>query len=187
MLKDPNTGPIVRISPFELSINDSEFNANYFLKDRKLDKDPWYYGLGFTESLFTLLDKDKHRQRQGHLAPSFSGAGFQKFAGPIVERELARLLDVAEACSTTAQPIDMSVAFRKMGNEILRGFLLGKRGDPSAPADYMLDADVAYQPVFKTMTYVRHFPFLYRIHAIVPGWVYGKWLPLAKYQRVSGI
>ncbi|MCJ1355644.1 MAG: hypothetical protein MMC33_005636 [Icmadophila ericetorum] len=175
-------GPIVRISPFELSINDSEFNAGFFLHDRKLDKDPWYYGLGFTESLFTLLDKDKHRHRQSHLAPSFSGSQF-KNAEPTIERELKKLLSVFELEVRSSEGINLSVAFRKMGNEILRSFLMGERGDSTAPVDYMKDADVAYHPVFKTMTYVRHFPILYKLHALIPNWFYDRWLPLAKYQR----
>lgn len=154
-----------------------------FLHDRKLDKDPWYYGLGFTESLFTLLNKDKHRQRQSHLAPSFSGAQF-KNAEPIIEREVAKLLFVFEQNVKDSEGLNLSVAFRKMGNEILRSFLMGERGDSTAPVDYMKDADVAYHPVFKTMTYVRHFPILYKIHALIPNWFYDRWLPLAKYQRV---
>ena len=49
-------GPIVRINPNELSINDSHFNAKYFSNDKSLSKDPWYYGIGFTNSLVALTD-----------------------------------------------------------------------------------------------------------------------------------
>ena len=70
-----------------------------------------------------------------------------------------------------------------MSNEILRTFLLGEQGDASAPIDYMKGGDKSYHPIFKTMTYVRHFPILYRIHALVPSWFYTRCLPLAKYQR----
>jgi hypothetical protein len=102
-----------------------------------------------------------------------------------VQREVRKLCSALEVSSQKSEPINLSVAFRKMGNEVLRDFLMGERGTSSAPADYMHDADVAYHPVFKTMTYVRHFPILYRLHALTPNWVYSRWLPLAKYQRVS--
>jgi cytochrome P450 len=175
-------GPIVRISPYELSLNDSDFNLEYFLKDRHLEKDPWYYGLGFTESLFTLRDREKHRERQAHLSSHFSGSHFATSA-PIISQELKALRGAFVDSAETSKPLNLSLAYRKMGNDILRRFLLGERGDATAPKDYMKNAPVDYHPVFKTMTYVRHFPILYRIHAWVPNWVYERWLTLAKYQR----
>lgn len=175
-------GPIVRISPFELSLNDSEFNLEYFLKDRKLDKDPWYYGLGFTESLFTLLDKSKHRERQAHLASHFSGVQFAT-AGPIVSQEIARLRSAFEYSRTNVEALNLSLAYRKLGNDILRRFLLGSAGDMADSKDYAKSAEMVYHPIFKTMTYVRHFPILYRIHALIPSSFYERFLPLAKYQR----
>ncbi|KAI9653246.1 MAG: hypothetical protein M1821_007677 [Bathelium mastoideum] len=175
-------GPIVRISPFELSLNDSDFNLEYFLKDRKLEKDPWYYGLGFTESLFTLLDKPKHKDRQAHLSSHFSGTQFAT-AGPLISRELLALSEDFDRCAANGDYLNISLGFRKMGNEVLRSFLLGERGDATKSKDYSKEAEMAYHPVFKTMTYVRHFPILYQIHAVIPSWIYERWLPLAKYQR----
>ncbi|TQS33008.1 hypothetical protein Golomagni_06663, partial [Golovinomyces magnicellulatus] len=88
-------GPVVRISPEELSINDSKFNIEYFMHDRKLEKDTWYYTFGFTNSLFTLLDKKKHRSRQEHLAAHFSGSYFQK-AFPMMTEEVGSMRHVLQ-------------------------------------------------------------------------------------------
>ena len=174
-------GPIVRISPYELSINDSDFNLEHFLKDRKLHKDPWYYTLGISESLFTLLDKNRHRHRQANLIPHFFGSDFAD-AVPIIIQEIKSLCLAFEDCAATTKELNLSLAYRTVSNEILRKFLLGEE-EGTSPVDYMKNGDNSYHPVFKTMTYVRHFPLLYKIRTWVPDWWLTRYFPLAKYQR----
>lgn len=177
-------GPIVRISPEELSINDSEFNVMYFMKDRELQKDPWYYSFGFTNSLFTLLNKEVHKMRQGHLTTHFSGAYFQK-AFPMMSKEISTMTEKLGDFADTNEEVNLSVAFRKMTNEVSRNFLLGDKYPASK--DYAKDAKTAYHPLFRAITYIRHFNFLRTVHDYVPGFVYEKHLPMAKYAREAEV
>lgn len=68
-----------------------------------------------------------------------------------------------------------------MANEIRRTFLLGDRYPASR--DYPSSASTAYHPLFRAITYIRHFPFLRIVHDYVPGWVYERHLPMAGYAR----
>lgn len=176
-------GPNVRISPEELSLNDSRFNAEYFGKDRKLDKDPWYYGFGFTDSLFTLLDKARHKDRQTHLAAHFSGPYFNS-AGPTIGREVQELVSAFEHSANVPESLNVSIAYRKLANEILKTFLLGASAAAATKAkDYGKDADAAYHPLFRAISWIRHFPTLYNVHKIIPGEVFEYFLPVVNYQR----
>jgi cytochrome P450 len=173
-------GPIVRISPEELSINDSEFNVEYFMKDRNLWKEPWYYTFGFKNLLFTLLDKAKHRERQAHLTMQLSGVNI-RLAFPIMSAEIATLCETLREHSRTDTIANLSVLLRKMANEIQRTFLLGEKYPASE--DYAEDAKTAFHPLFRAMTWIRHFPSLRTVHDFVPAWLHGNRLAIAKFEK----
>ena len=177
-------GPIVRISPEEISLNDSEFNAEYFMHDKKLDKDPWYYFFGFRNALFVLLDKEKHRHRQTNLAESMRGS-YWKAAYPMMTREIQTLIGKFETSAIEKQELNLSKAFRKTGNNVLRNFLLGEDydGENADSRDFGKQADTHFHPLFRAGSWARHFKFLVPLQDMVPDWVWEVTVPMIKYNR----
>ncbi|KAI8627729.1 cytochrome P450 [Xylariaceae sp. FL1651] len=87
-------GPIVRTSPWELSIRDSEFYGQLYVAASTRRTNMWPRGRegnGFEDSHHLTVPHDLHRSRRRHLEPFFSRQGITR-----VERILAdevRLLD----------------------------------------------------------------------------------------------
>ena len=66
-------GPIVRISPNEVQINDPEYFAELNSNTLKLDKYAWYYGFAAAAgSGFGTVSSDLHWIRRNALAKYFS-------------------------------------------------------------------------------------------------------------------
>ncbi|MCJ1388148.1 hypothetical protein MMC18_000993 [Xylographa bjoerkii] len=177
-------GPIVRISPEEVSLNDSEFNVEYFMHDKKLDKDPWYYYFGFSDALFVLTNKEKHKERQANLADSFRGS-YWKAAYPMMTREIQTLIGKFRKSAEEKQELNLSKAFRKTGNEVLRNFLLGEHydGENSDSEDFARQADTFFHPLFRAAAWTRHFPFLFPLQNVFPDWVFMAVMSMVKYKR----
>ena len=177
-------GPIIRISPEEISLNDSEFNIEYFMHDKKLKKDPWYYYFGFRNALFVLTNKKKHKERQTNLADSFRGS-YWRASYPMMTREIQTLVGKFEKSAEEKEELNLSKAFRKTGNEVLRNFLLGEHydGPNSASRDFATQADTLFHPLFRAASWTRHFPFLILLQNLIPGRVFVAIVPMMKYNR----
>ena len=68
-------GPIVRIVPDEIHIQDSQFYDTLYTKAGRVDKYDWMAGrFGCDTSVFTTGPDELHRSRRGALNPLFSRA-----------------------------------------------------------------------------------------------------------------
>src|SRR5277367_2357447 len=64
-ISQSRSGPIVRISPWELHVNDPDWNEPYKMSSRA-NKYHWYYRfVGSSDSAFGTADYDLHRLRRG--------------------------------------------------------------------------------------------------------------------------
>ncbi|TAQ87043.1 hypothetical protein B7494_g4639 [Chlorociboria aeruginascens] len=177
-------GPIVRISPFEISLNDSNFNIDFFMSDKKLDKDPWYYFFGFKNAIFVLLDKEKHKFRHANLASHFRGK-YWTDNFPMITSEIASMISKFETSAIEHSTLNLSKAYRKTGNELLRNFLLGTdyNGQNSDSRDFGKQADISYQPLFRAAAWTRHFPWMMYINYLIPDFVFELTMPMGMYKR----
>lgn len=63
-------GPIVRITPDEIHINDAEWNDALYAKSPKQNKYEWMAGrFGNNSSVFTTAEASLHRVRRAPLNP----------------------------------------------------------------------------------------------------------------------
>ncbi|KIW01289.1 uncharacterized protein PV09_07329 [Verruconis gallopava] len=66
-------GPIIRITPEELHINDPQFFDTLFNKNQRSVKSPWFNGrFNNHHSVFSTCDADRHKIRRDMLNPFFS-------------------------------------------------------------------------------------------------------------------
>lgn len=93
-------GPIVRINPYELHVNDPEFLDVLYVaaSTRRSTKYPWAMKMfGSGSSGFDTIDHHLHRIRRGALAPFFSRASVQKLetvVQSVVDKLVVRLQQV---------------------------------------------------------------------------------------------
>ncbi|KAI9793075.1 MAG: hypothetical protein M1816_000973 [Peltula sp. TS41687] len=82
-------GPIVRITPEELHIKDSDYWEEFYQKNIKADKYEWFAGrFGHIESIFTTPNYAVHRIRRGALNPMYMSSASLMPAGDFALRSV---------------------------------------------------------------------------------------------------
>jgi hypothetical protein len=89
-------GPIVRINPYELHVQDSEFYDTLYSSggiSRKKNKWTWdtLGAAGVQDSTLSTIDHDVHRMRRSAIAPFFSSGNVRKLE-PVIQSKVSILL-----------------------------------------------------------------------------------------------
>lgn len=156
------------------------------MSDAKLDKDPWHYYFSFENAIFVLFDKIKHKKRQINLSNHFRGQ-YWKDVQPMITIEMSSLIHKFElsAMDPSNSSLNVSKAYRKLGNELLRNFLLGTdyNGPNSTSRDFSRGAETSYQPLFRAAAWTRHFHWMFYFQYLTPNWLFEPLMPMGVYKR----
>lgn len=133
------TGPIIRLNPHEISINDPDYydevyvagskrrteNYSHFAKGIDFDGKPSDAPLGGMQSFslvpgshFLTTEHDMHRRRRKPLEPFFSRSGVSKLE-PMVHDLVTRLVARFEALKGTRTVIRVDHAFSAFSGDVV--------------------------------------------------------------------
>lgn len=70
LLRDP-LGPIVRVTPNEIHIRDSQFFDKVYTGNKTIAKPGWDVKMAISDASFTTVDGARHRHRRTALSPLF--------------------------------------------------------------------------------------------------------------------
>jgi len=131
-------GPIVRIGPDELHVNDSSFYQTLYPSGYKFPKYPGHYKLSAqTEAGIGLMDSEVHKVRRNVLGPLFSTQSVRKL-DPMIRKYID--IVVSRVGGTDNQKgFEISKIFRCLAVDVIseyaysEGFETLKHGDLDAP------------------------------------------------------
>lgn len=120
------TGPIVRISPFELHVNDPAFYDQLYRQDGRWNKDAWAYD-AFSAKGPTICtpDHDLHKARRQALAPFFSKAKIVS-RQELIYRNVSRLCERIAKFAQSEQLLNLGAATSAFTRDVATEFLLGR-------------------------------------------------------------
>jgi hypothetical protein len=153
MVRDPTIlerrvywiGPIVRIVPDEIHIQDSQFYETLYTKAGRVDKYDWMSGRFNCEtSVFTTASDDLHRIRRGSLNPLFSRARIVDLQ-TIIREKISTLLDRIRTYKETGAPLPLNRAFMALTGDVIMQYC------------FSVSYDHLRSPEFKT---TLHEPFM---------------------------
>jgi cytochrome P450 len=184
-----SVGPIVRISPWEVHINDPGFFEKLYNVPTKLDKDPRYYRfINRPQASFGTIDSDLHRLRRGSLSKFFSSASISKIE-PLLMNRVGLLCRRLEEHRQEKKPVTLSDAFRCLATDIVTEYAV-----PQAPT--MLEYEnfgAEFARFMRDMSHLavwnRHFPFIIPLFELIPRPVVAKMDPgpgLAMFDAIEG-
>ena len=112
-------GPIVRVVPDELHIQDSEFYDILYTKAGRVDKYDWMAGrFGCDTSVFTTGPDDLHRIRRGALNPLFSRQRILDLQD-VIREKLGVLIDRVHEFQQEGRILPISKAFMALTGEVV--------------------------------------------------------------------
>jgi cytochrome P450 len=152
-------GPIVRISPDELHIDDPEYyDELYGSQTKKRDKyAPWVQLSGIPGSIFSTVPHDLHRLRRSALNPLFSKQAVTKFED-VIQQKVSRLAGRFEKASRTGEVIRADAALTALTTDVICNYMFAADEDYLMHDDFKLAWKKCLDVGFEAGAFLRQFP-----------------------------
>ena len=122
-------GPIVRISPNVLHVNDPSFVDILYAAQSPLQKrERGQTTLNFFQEHLSVLptrDHDLHRRRRAILSRFFSQQRVRQLA-PVIESTLSNLSQRLESWGSTDKPFPINAAYKAATKDVIQAYALGE-------------------------------------------------------------
>ena len=161
-------GPIIRINPNELHIQDINFYDELYRRENKLDKYPGQTKMfGVPGVLVATESRDVHRHRRAPLAPFFSMKSVADMSHD-VEEMLKTLCNRIRASSATGTAMPLGLGYVALTTDIISRYALAdcyhllEREDLGAEYHQLLVGFV------HSCHFIKHFTWLYNFIQALP-------------------
>lgn len=120
-------GPIVRISPNELHVNEPSFiDELYAGGGKRRDKYPYFSAqFGIPASVFGTPGHDLHRLRRGALNRFFSKSSISRLE-PVIHNAIEKLVSQLQTHSGTGKPVAINMAFSCVTTDVVTEYAFAK-------------------------------------------------------------
>ncbi len=122
------SGPIIRINPYEIHIDDPEgdFYHTVFSGTGVRDKHFWYASqFGTPESGLGTINHHLHRHRRRALNPSFSKASIVRLT-PVIWSKIERLCSRFDEFRGTDQPVNVRLAYTCLTTDVITSYAFNR-------------------------------------------------------------
>ncbi|KAH6693344.1 putative cytochrome P450 [Leptodontidium sp. MPI-SDFR-AT-0119] len=133
-------GPIIRISPHELHVNDPDFYEELYAGgERRRNKYPWFVRLfGMTQGSLATIDHDHHRLRRNAINPFFSKTNVRKLE-PVIQSNVSKLMTRLEKLEDTGELVNLNIVFSAFTSDIIIEYAFGESQHYLDKEDFNLD------------------------------------------------
>lgn len=180
-LNEP-VGPIVRISPDEIHINDPNFIEQlYGGPGKRRDKGQrTVNGLGASPTALGSQKHDLHRSRRAALNPFFSKQNIRRL-DPTVANVLGHIFQRLDHQIRTRQPINLSILYRAATHDIISEYAWGESGVCFGKEDLNQPYFQAYHEMVTTWHVGCYFPWIGHTMRKLPSWAVAMLVPTARH------
>ncbi|KAL9619844.1 MAG: hypothetical protein Q9160_005584 [Pyrenula sp. 1 TL-2023] len=154
-------GPIVRINPNEVHINDPEYYHNIYAGgSRRVDKDPsTLAGFSVPASVAATVDHGLHRQRRGYMNPYFAKRSIVSME-PLIHERITAMLSRLDQAREAGTPISLDRAFSAMTADIITNHFFGYHYDYLSIPDLQDPIREGFKGVSEMFHWSRFAPWL---------------------------
>jgi cytochrome P450 len=183
-------GPIVRISPYELHVNDPDFYEElYAAGGKKRNKYAWSIRLfGQTDGSIATVDHDLHRLRRVAISPFFSKTNVRKLE-PIIHSNISKLMGRMYQLEQTGQPVNLNTMYSAFTSDIILEYAFGESHHYLDKHDFNVDFFGMMDSIHHIGAAAKQFGWLLPILLSVPEFISTRvdkgMAAFAKMQNVS--
>ncbi|ERF69870.1 hypothetical protein EPUS_05412 [Endocarpon pusillum Z07020] len=170
-------GPIVRISPYELHINDHDFYEKLYGHDGRFNKDEFAVKpLNAPFSAHGTTDHNLHRIRRASLNPFFSKKKIVSLE-PVLQGQVEKLSRRMEEFADSGKVMPLGYAYAAFTMDIVTEYAMEKSYGNLDHEDFNADLCDCVKGVGPIWHLGKHIPWFNQIYAMTPSWVIQKLLP----------
>ncbi|PKY09111.1 cytochrome P450 [Aspergillus campestris IBT 28561] len=176
-------GPIVRINPHEIHVNDPDFiDILYTGPLQKRDKGPLMTGLwSWRQSTLGTESHELHRRRRAALSPIFSKAAARRLE-PVMQRVLRDLLRRIESYRKSGEAMPLTTAFKAATSEAITTLLFGQSEGDVLKDDYNRVFGAEFERSLEKAHLFAHLPWIAAAFDSLPFWLQSRVVPKLKTQ-----
>ncbi|KAF7509483.1 hypothetical protein GJ744_008046 [Endocarpon pusillum] len=163
-------GPIVRIRPNEVHINDPAYGETHFSSSPTLQLNkyaPHQNQFGMPQSTFNTVDAELHKLRRGVVAPFFSRRSILALETMLQEKVERVCIRLTEA-QRSGQPIDLRLLFSCMTTDIITEYAFPNCFDLLSTPDLSPAWRNTFSQGLRNFHWFKHYPFLWRVLRSIP-------------------
>ncbi|GLI80882.1 hypothetical protein PoHVEF18_009242 [Penicillium ochrochloron] len=164
-------GPIVRISPYELHINDPEYYDVLYSREAPRNKSLHLTGMfGAPASAFGTVDHRRHRIRRQPMNPFFSQQRIRQLE-PMLRGMVDKLCDGMRAWIDRGAPLHMYHAFNAFTTDVVVEYTMGNSFHYLDDPDFSPQWSTTIQAIVRAGMQFKQFQWFMGLFEILPRWL----------------
>ncbi|OTA70497.1 cytochrome P450 [Hypoxylon sp. EC38] len=164
-------GPIVRINPIELHVDDPAYYVIY-ANNKQYDKMPFFsYRFNMPLAVFATAKSEKHRERRAAIAPFFNRSRIRDYGGyvhTIVDRVSNRLSTEYAGTEKVLNLLDM---WGSMASDVVMEFCFARPKHHVDAPEFKSEFTTAHQGMVFSSHIMTHFGFILTFMNALPNWL----------------
>ncbi|KAF7952899.1 hypothetical protein EAE96_006122 [Botrytis aclada] len=170
-------GPIIRIGPNEIHINDPDYYNTIFSYNGVRNKDPFYTAQFNTpDTGFGAEDHYIHRMRRSALSPFFSKASIDRLS-PMLTSMVEKLSSRLEEFRNTNQPLVIRLPFQCYTADIVTLYATNRCWNHLDISDFNPSWVQTSVALFVMSKWAKFLPSIYTLMEHTPHWILNKFAP----------
>ncbi|KAJ5401161.1 hypothetical protein N7465_011650 [Penicillium sp. CMV-2018d] len=164
-------GPIVRISPFELHIDDPEYYEILYSRDKPRNKSLHLTGMfGAPASAFGSVDHRCHRIRRQPMNPFFSHQRIRQLE-PMLRRMIDKLRKGMRAWKERDTPLHVYHAFNAYTTDVVVEYSMGESFHYLDDPDFTPQWSKTIEAIVQVGVQFKQFRWAFRLFELLPRWL----------------
>ncbi|KAI0968596.1 cytochrome P450 [Xylaria arbuscula] len=174
-------GPIVRVGPNEVHIDDPEYYNVVYTKStsaRPIDKlEKYKHRFGMPEATISTVEGEKHRIRRAAVAPFFSKSRINNLNGTLMEIMERISYRLKHEYAGTGRPIDVCALWGTLTADVVSELAFARQTHFSSAPDFKSQYSSALMSWVYAAHYTTHFNFLIKTMHWMPDRLLGSLIP----------
>jgi hypothetical protein len=176
-IADTLSGPIIRISPTELHIDEPDYYEELYSQHKPRNKSPFYLlASPLPGTAFGTEDYKLHRQRRAALNPFFSKQQIYRLQ-PMLSHMVEKLCGRIDEFQKSGQPMPMRPVYMCLTTDIVTLYALNKSWNHLDSSDFSPFWVETIKATGSVGAIAKHFPWLITFMKTLPIWLLRKLNP----------
>lgn len=172
-------GPIVRINPHELHINDPDY-YNELYSFKPLNKYQWHTRqFGHPDSSANTPEHELHKLRTAAIAPYFQRGMVLRLEQNVIHETLLKLCMRIEEFKKSGQPMPLGLAYRAFTTDVISKYTMSASFDFVDRPDFNEQWFEQFLENVRLVHIISHFPWYPRFAKRMPKWLRKFLIPAA--------
>ena len=172
-------GPIIRINPFEVHIDDPDFYDEVYVLGNKRKSEQWAWTVpmfGAPNSILATLDHDLHRRRRQPYQNFFSKQSIRKYSH-VIQLTADRLCSKLAEHQTHGMKINLMHAWTAFTADIVSAYSFPHSYGLLDQPDFAPEFFKLWVSIVSNSPTLKQFPWIFPTMLALPEWFAEKFLP----------